>query len=199
VRHVAPSGQDSPVSFRTVPFISQGELVRFRHLNVRLSLAALLFAVLPAASNAQDRQKEIRLDLARVQTTKDVTSTFVSFPGSVSFALFLTPRVALEPRLALGYSSTDDRSGASLGAEFFVPLYFREDGRSGPFIAPGFGVSKTTGDLEADARFDYGVDVGLRAPLRESAAWRFALTVRDGDSFRDPLFGVTLGVGLFFR
>ncbi len=173
--------------------------MRSRFLTAHFGMIALLLASATNVAFAQDRAKEIRLDVARVQTNDDATTTVVSFPGSVSFALFLTPRVALEPRLGFGYSSSDDRSGGSLGAEFFVPLYLRNGGRFGPFIAPGFGVSKTTGDLESDARVDYGVDVGVRAPMRETLAWRLALTVRDGDSFRDPLYGITFGVGFFFR
>lgn len=175
---------------------------------VRGTLAAVALAMVAVTADplaAQGRQKEIRLDFLSLQTSDGNTAIAAGFPGSVALAFYMNPNVAIEPQVGILYTSTEDaagndESGTILTGGLFVPFYFNNDmGRSGMFISPGLEISKGTGDSEFDARVDYGVDVGMKMTRSDRISSRLALTLRDGDSFGDPVLGAVFGIGLFWR
>ena len=133
------------------------------------------------------------------------TLAAVALPGSVALAFYMNESVAIEPQLGLLFVSGedgagDDFSGTELSAGLFVPFYLKGDtGRSGFFMSPGLLITKGTGDLETDAAVDYGIDVGMKMTRNDRVSTRFAVTLRDGDSFADATLGATFGVGLFWR
>ena len=175
---------------------------------VRGTLAAVALAMVAATADplaAQGRQKEIRLDFLTLQTSDGDFAIGGAFPGSIALAFYMNPNVAIEPQLGLLFVSGEDAlgndfSGTELSAGVFVPFYLRGDtGRSGFFMSPGLLISKGTGDLESDAAVDYGIDVGMKMTRNDRVSTRFAVTLRDGDSFADATLGATFGVGLFWR
>ncbi len=170
---------------------------------VRGTLAAVALAMVAATADplmAQGRQKEIRLDFLSLQTSDGDFTVTGMFPGSVALAFYMNPNVAIEPQIGVGFVSGDDFSGTELSAGLFVPFYLSGDtGRSGFFLSPGMSVSKGTGDIEYEARVDYGIDFGMKMTRNDRVSSRLALTLRDGDNFSDTTLGATFGIGLFWR
>lgn len=168
--------------------------------------AALLSALVlaPALSantlQAQGRPMEIRLDFIGVETSDGDTFLNLEFPGSVALAFYMTPQFAIEPKVFFANFSSDDVDGSFYGAGLFFPFYLTADnGKSGFFISPGLELSGGSGDFDQDSQVDYGIDLGVKNPVRENISLRFALTLRDGDSYNKAAFGATFGIGLHWR
>ncbi len=159
---------------------------------------ALLLGTTPAM--AQGRPLELRVDMISFQTSDGDTFVELEFPGSLAMAFYLTNQFAIEPRVAVSNTSSDNFDGTVYGAGLFLPFYFKADeGKSGFFLAPGAEMTGGTGDFDFDTRFNYGLDAGIKFAVRERISTRFALTVRDGDSYVDPAFGATFGIGFHWR
>lgn len=170
-----------------------------------LAVAVVLVSGLPLGAQSEPRMKEVRLTLAGLSTGGDITTASVFLPGDAAVAWFATPRVAIEPRVGLVYTSIktplgDTRSGGTFGLGAFVPFYLKADnGRSGLFLAPGVTVSEPFGDLNGRRSVDGGVDVGYKQPIRERLSLRWALELRDRDSDDELRVGGSLGISLFWR
>lgn len=148
---------------------------------------------------AQGRPLEIRADFASLESNDGRTVIALKFPGSLAMAFYMNQQFAIEPSISVT-SLSGDNDGTLYGAGLFFPFYFKADeGRSGFFVSPGAMVSGGSGDYDRDASFDYGVDLGIKMPLRERISSRLALTIRDGDSYNDLTFGATFGIGFFWR
>jgi hypothetical protein len=159
---------------------------------------ALLIGAVPAM--AQGRPLEIRVDMVSFQTSDGDTFIDLDFPGTLAFAFYFTPQFAIEPRVTLSNVSSDNFDGTLYGAGLFLPFYFKADeGKSGFFLAPGGEVTGGTGDYDFDSQFDYGLDAGIKFAVRERISTRFALTLRDGDSYNEAAFGATFGIGFHWR
>lgn len=171
---------------------------------VRGTLAAVALAMVAATADplaAQGRQKEIRLDFVSLQTSDGNTRLDASFPGGLAVAFYMNESVAIEPRFALDFQSGDGiAEGTVFSAGLFVPFYLAGDtGRSGFFLSPGIELMKGTGDREFDTQVNYGLDAGMKMTRNDRVSTRLALTLRDGDSFGDPVIGAVFGIGLFWR
>lgn len=169
--------------------------------------AALLLIALasPLAAQSEKKPLELRVQLAGVTVGENFTSASVSLPGAFAFAWYLSPRVAIEPRLQLSFSSVEVASGdkrnvGALSVGAFLPLYLRADGgRSGLFIAPGIAIAEPFGDIDAPRVVQGGVDVGLKRRLGERMATRWAVELRDYDNSDELTVGASFGLSFFWR
>jgi len=170
----------------------------------------LTTALLVAASSmveAQDRrEKELRIDVAGLQSNDGTTTFGVGLPGTVALGIYMSNKIALEPTISFNSISGDGASASFMEVGLFVPYYFKGDtGRNGLFVAPGFMYGKVGGDFASDATIDFGVDVGVKKSLRDNVAMRIAGNVRTGDSYEDANgdstigFGATFGIGIFWK
>lgn len=158
----------------------------------------MLIAAAPAM--AQGRPLELRVDMFSFETSDGNNSLELNFPGSLAMAFYMTPQFAIEPQLTLSNQSGDNVDGTIYGAGVFFPFYFKADeGRSGFFLSPGAMIVGGTGDYDFDSQVNYGADVGIKFAVRERISTRFAVTLRDGDSYNDPAFGATFGIGFHWR
>jgi hypothetical protein len=165
-----------------------------------LLVAAIAMAAATSPVGAQGRDKEIRLDMLSLQTSDGNTAIGAGFPGTLALAFYMNQNIAIEPQVGLMFLSGDGAEGSVITAGVFAPWYFAGDaGRTGFFVSPGVEFSKGSGDFEGDAVIDFGADLGLKMRYRENISTRFALTLRDGDSFNESVIGATFGVGLFWR
>ena len=181
-------------------------MLRITHVLPSLR-AAMLLCVLatPLVAQSGKRPLELRVQLVGVTVAEKVTSGSVSLPGSFAMAWYLGERVALEPRVSLGYASYETpsgetQSGGSLGVGAFLPLYLRADGgRSGLFVAPGISISEPLGDVGGSRAVSGGVDLGLKRRLGERMATRWALELRDRDYDDEITIGGSFGISFFWR
>ena len=164
------------------------------------ALSLLLLLVAPSLVSAQGKPLEIRVDFVSIETSDGDTDIGIEFPGSLAMAFYFSNQLALEPGLMIRNINTDAGNATLFGAGLFAPFYFKADeGKSGLFIAPGVVFTKATGDFESDALVDYGVDFGIKLPVKDRISTRLALTFRDGDSSDKAVIGASVGVGFFWR
>lgn len=165
-----------------------------------LLASAVMVGAVSQPAVAQGRPLEIRVDMLGFQTSDGHTMVDVSFPGSVAFAFYLSSQLAVEPRLSLDNISGDGVSGTLYALGLFAPFYFKADeGKSGFFAAPGVMFQGASGDYGDETSVDYGVDVGVKWPLRDRISGRAAATWRDGDSYNKSVFGASFGIGFHWR
>lgn len=165
-----------------------------------LVAATVLAAVVSTTATAQDgRQYEVRMDFVSVLTSDGATQIGVAFPGQLALGIYLNQNIAIEP--SVGYQHfSNGASGGDLHVGLALPYYFAGDfGKTGFFIAPAVSMNKGTGDFDTDAQVNYGVDAGIKVTYRDRISTRWAAVLRDGDSFGEMAFGVSAGVGIFFR
>ena len=165
----------------------------------RWILASLLL-VTPGLVTAQGKPLEIRVDFVTIETSDGDTDIGIEFPGSLAMAFYFSNQFAVEPAVLIRNINTDAGNATLFGAGVFLPFYFKADeGKSGFFVAPGVAFTKATGDFESDALVDYGVDVGIKLPVKDRISTRLALTFRDGDSSDKSVIGASVGIGFFWR
>lgn len=167
---------------------------------------ALLVAASSMVEAQERREKELRIDVAGLESNDGTTTFGVGLPGTVALGIYMNNKIALEPTISFNSISGDGASVNFIQAGLFVPYYFKGDtGRNGLFVSPGFLYGKVGGDFAQDATIDFGVDVGIKKSLRDNVAMRVAANVRTGDSYEDANgdstigFGATFGIGIFWK
>jgi hypothetical protein len=179
--------------------------------------AALFTLCIARALDAQqkERQIEVRIDGITVAYDKQVTVVDFRFPGAAAVGLYLNDIVSIELR-TLGLSRTqidasNDRRAigvTGIGVEAFVPIHFNRTarGRRGFFIAPGFGITRTSVSGGGDNLFDtpnrtaasVALDIGFKHTLKGRVSFRHAITLREGDDVVSQ-YGASSGISIFFR
>lgn len=172
---------------------------------VRSVLVACALTAVPLfGSNtlaAQGRSLELRVDMVSIENADDNTEVNLLFPGALAMAFYMNEHIAIEPGVVIShFSDEDDNSGTVFALGVFLPIHIAPTtGRSGVFLSPGIQYTKGTGDFDFEGQTNYGLDIGIKSALRERIATRFAVTLRDGDSYDDPAIGATFGFGFFWR
>lgn len=166
--------------------------IRWATLVSALALSPTLFG---STLQAQGRPMEFRVDFFSLETSDGNTVINLEFPGSFALGFFLSPQFAIEPAVSFTNVSDDDVDGTIYGVGLFLPFYAKADhGKSGLFIAPGIAFLGGSGDFDIDSNVDYGIDLGFKNPIRDKISARFALTLRDGDSYDKAAVGATFGL-----
>lgn len=169
------------------------------HRSLRWAAATAALALAPVLADntlqAQGRPMEFRVDFFSLETSDGTTVINLEFPGSFALGFFLNPQFAIEPAVSFTNVSDDDIDGTIYGFGVFLPFYAKADhGKSGLFIAPGIALSGGSGDFDSDSNVDFGVDLGFKKPIRDKISARFALTLRDGDSYDKAAVGGSFGL-----
>ncbi len=139
----------------------------------------------PLTLSAQERPLEFGVDggiSVFMPDDEDADNlTRVGFPSrsafgvtAIRFGLFVSPRVAIEPRLALTRSSDGDCSSTLLDLFPSVLYHFKDFDRiSLPYVRAGAGLTHSRWDCgdddDSDSQFGFGGGVGLKIPVAESA------------------------------
>jgi hypothetical protein len=160
---------------------------------------ALLVAASSMVQAQERREKELRIDVAGLESNDGTTTFGVGLPGTVALGIYMNNKIAIEPTISFNGISGDGNSVSFLQAGVFVPYYFKGDtGRNGLFVSPGLMYSKIGGDIDGDGMIDFGVDVGVKRSMRDNVAMRIAANIRTGDSYEDANGDSTIGVGASF-
>lgn len=160
----------------------------------------LLSWLLPREVAAQGKPLELRVDFVSFETSDGDTHVALDFPGTLAMAFYFNKQFALEPEVLIHNFNSDAGNSTVFGLGLFAPFYFKADeGKSGLFVAPGIAYSKATGDFETDGLVDYGVDFGIKMPVKDRISTRLAATWRDGDSTDKSVFGASFGIAFFWR
>jgi hypothetical protein len=160
----------------------------------KLYVGAVLVGVSATAVQAQRKVEEIRIDLAGATVTGGL-SLGAGIPGGLALGVYLSDKLAIEPRANFGYDKPEGGDGTLiLDLGVYAPFYLSGDrGHSGLFIAPGFSYQKF-GD--ADGELQLGADVGMKRKLSEKLSYRFAAEIRNPD---DLQIGGVFGVSIWWR
>lgn len=151
-----------------------------------VALVALSVCLLfPLTLSAQERPVEFGIDggISVFMPDGDDAEnlTIVGFPNNsafgvtaIRFGFFVSPRVAIEPRLAVTRSSDGDCSSALLDLFPSVLYHFKDFDRiSLPYVRAGAGLSHSRWDCgddnDSDTQFGFGGGVGLKIPMAETA------------------------------
>jgi hypothetical protein len=162
-----------------------------------LGAVALAMSATTASAQMMSKPKEVRIDMAQVMISDGTTGIDLGFPGSLAIAIYLNDNIAIEPNFNLGFLSGDGFSGGNFGVGVMVPYYLAGDqGKTGFFVAPGLMLGKGFGDFDSDMAVDFGVDLGIKREWKGNVGQRFAITLRDGDSYADMVFGAVAGITL---
>jgi hypothetical protein len=165
-----------------------------------LGAAALALGATTASAQMMGKPKELRIDMVSLSLPTDATNLNIGFPGSLAIAIYLNDNIAIEPFVGLDFNSGDATiEGGSFALGAMVPYYLAGGmGKSGFFVAPGLSIGKFFGDQATafgdEMLLDYGVDVGLKREWKTNVGQRFAITLRDGDSYADLTIGATAGI-----
>ena len=165
------------------------------HRSLVLGAAALALATTTASAQLLNRPKELRLDLAALSVQDGSTELGFVLPGTLAIAVYLTDNVAIEASAFLDLYSGEGFRGGEFGVGVAVPYYFSGgQGKTGLFVAPVIEIRKGFGDFLTVLAMDVGADVGIKREWKPNVGQRFALTLRDGDSFADIEIGATAGI-----
>lgn len=157
-----------------------------------LAGAVMVFGLTSGVSAQGIKLQELRLNVADVNLSNG-TSINLNFPSSASAGFFFNDKVALEP--TVGIYAEEDYNFLSVGAA--LAYYVNGDhGKAGLFVAPNLNLLKSKG---TDSQVNYGADVGYKIAMRDNLSARVAGTVRDGDFYDDPAFGVSLGFSFYIN
>ncbi|HSA57457.1 MAG TPA: hypothetical protein VLE53_17225 [Gemmatimonadaceae bacterium] len=166
---------------------------------VATSIIAVSASIAAVPAQAQN-PLELRADLFRFQTADGNSLIQLAFPGAFAMAFYMNQQVAIEPGISISrFEDDDDDSLTLVTAGLFLPIHFQAGGRQGFFLSPGIEVTHTSADVNDDTLVNYGLDLGFKWSMRERISSRLAFTVRDGDSFDDPVLGASFGLGFFWR
>jgi hypothetical protein len=165
-----------------------------------LGAAALALGATTASAQMMSKPKEVRIDMLTLATSDGNTGLTLGFPGTLAIAIYMNDNIAIEPFFSLDFASGDGVvEGGSYALGVMVPYYLAGgQGKTGIFVAPGLQIGNNFGD-QADVFGDemavnYGLDVGIKREWKTNVGQRFAINVRDGDSFAELAFGVTAGI-----
>jgi hypothetical protein len=162
-----------------------------------LGAAALALGATTASAQMMGKPKEVRIDMLQVMTSDGTTGLNVGFPGTLAIAIYLNDNIAIEPNASLSFVSGDGFSGGDFGLGVMVPYYLAGGmGKTGVFVAPGVMLGKGFGDFDSDMAVNYGLDVGIKREWKSNVGQRFAITIRDGDSYPELAFGAVAGITL---
>ncbi len=176
------------------------------------SLVALLASVavvgLPRTVSAQEKATELTAGIVGLSNlTSNGESLFRLVTGGGYFAagFYLSPELALEPTLSLGYASSDGYSQTILGLGAALPYYFDKNwGRKGLYLAPRLlWSSYSCTGCDGASQFGLGFAFGTKLPLNEAAALRIQASFDYG--FENTNFnssttlGASMGLSVFLK
>jgi hypothetical protein len=160
-----------------------------------LGAAALALLASPASAQVSGRPLEVRIDVAAVAAQQGSAGFAIGLPGRLAVAVYLDERIAIEPSFLLRFDRGEAFAGGEFGLGVAVPYYFSGGvGKAGLFVAPVVEISKGFGDFVTAMTTDFGADIGVKREWRPNVGQRIALTLRDGDSYAEPEFGVVAGI-----
>lgn len=157
-----------------------------------LAGAVMVFGLASGVSAQGFKLQELRLNVADLNLSNG-TSIEAGFPGSASAGFFFNDKVALEP--TIGIFAREGFNSVGVGAA--LAYYLDGDhGKTGLFVAPTVSMFKAK---DIDSEVNYGADLGYKIAMRDNISARVAGTVRDGDSYNDVAFGVSLGFSFYIN
>jgi hypothetical protein len=189
-----------------------------RHLIRILPLAGALLGSAALTAQAQEKATELTAGVLglgsttcngcdgvfEIATGGASTGAFTGVGGgSLAVGLYLSPRVAIEPTLALNLLSSDGESLTILSLGVAVPYYLKQGwGRKGTYFAPRLVYNSISGGGESANQVALGIAVGTKVPLNDMAALRVQANFDygfEGDYASTTSFGAFLGLSVFLK
>ena len=89
---------------------------------------------------------------------------------------FVSPGFAVQPAVALSYTSCCGGSSTALSLGVNFPIYLAHDwGHTGAFVSPGIGLNRSSGDGESNSQAFVGIAVGAKSKISGGASLAFGV------------------------
>ena len=180
-----------------------------RSVVTSVAIAALALAAPMKSARAQDKAIELGAGLLSWSQTScsgcTSLSTFTTGGGYVFAGFYLSPMIALEPRLAVSSTSGGGSTLTVWSVALGVPFYFAKTwGHNGLFLEPSIGYREisATGSSSLN-QTTFGVEVGGRVRLNNDASMRiggfYQYGTKSGSYPQTNTFGIEFGLSAFLK